>query len=244
MKRKNQMFTSWQISIATASLVLGFMLSLQIKSQAQQKATSLPSRRIEEVTNLLKESEEKRAQLEKLIQDLRNEVGLLKEKSQTSTKKIEQGDELQNKLILTGFAPVKGNGIVIKLDDSKQPTEKGENPANAILHNEDLLKITNELYASGAEAISINDNRLISNSEISCAGPTILINKNRVTPPFEIRAIGSQENMISALEMRGGVIEYLKFFGIQVSIEKKEEIYIPPYAGSLDFKYAKPDIKE
>jgi len=161
-----------------------------------------------------------------------------------NSKNGEKPDELQDKLILTGFSPIKGIGIVVKLDDGKQPIEKGENPANAILHNEDLLKITNELYASGAEAISNNDNRLISNSEISCAGPTILINKTRVTPPFEIRAIGNQDNMISALEMRGGVVEYLKFFGIQVSIEKKDEIDIPSYAGSLDFKYAKPDIRK
>lgn len=225
--------TSWQFSVATASLVLGFLLSVQFKSQAEyRKNTAIPSRRIEDITNLLKESEEKRQSLEKSLLELRSELDEIK-KNNGSLNSISDS-------VLTGSLPVLGAGIIVTLNDSKKPLENGENPANGIVHNEDLLKIANELKSSGAEAISINGNRLISTSEISCAGPTILINKNRVTPPFEIKAIGNAETMIAAIEMRGGILETIKFFGLESKIERKNEVKVPAYNGSIAFKYSKP----
>lgn len=214
---------------------MGFLLSVQFKSQSEHRARNIPSRRIEDIANLLKESEEKRKDLEKSVSSLLKEINRLKGPELISNKK-----EINDKLILTGFSPLIGQGVVVILNDSKKNVENGDNPANGIVHNEDLLKITNELKSSGAEAISINDNRLISNSEISCAGPTILVNKNRLTPPFEIRAIGKPENMLSALNMRGGIIETLKFFGLEIKIEKKIDVKIPAYNGAVDFKYSKP----
>lgn len=232
-KLKKNFITSWQLSVASASLFLGFLLSIQFKSQAEHRASAnIPSRRIEDMTNLLKESEEKRISLEKSILDLREQLD--------KVKNGKKDNESNVSLILTGFTPVRGSGIVVTLNDSKEALEKGENPANGIVHNEDLLKVTNELNAAGAEAISINGNRLIATSEISCAGPTILVNKNRVAPPFEIRAIGKSETMTAALEMRGGILETIKFFGLESKIEKKDDIVIPAYTGTIDLKYSKP----
>lgn len=237
-KLKKNFITSWQLSVATASLFLGFLLSIQFKSQAEHRASAnIPSRRIEDMTNLLKESEEKRDSLEKSILSLKEELTKLKKGSNSGDKRE---FESKSSLVLTGFTPVSGPGIIVVLNDSKEVLEKGENPANGIVHNEDLLKIANELNAAGAEAISINGNRLIATSEISCAGPTILINKNRVAPPFEIVAIGKPETMISALEMRGGILETIKFFGLESKIEKKDEVTVPAYTGSIDLKYSKP----
>lgn len=234
-KLKKNFITSWQLSVATASLFLGFLLSMQFKSQAEHRAASnIPSRRIEDMTSLLKESEEKRETLEKSIISLREEMVKLKNNSDNNQS------ESKSTLVLTGTTPVKGQGIIVTLNDSKEVLEKGENPANGIVHNEDLLKVANELNASGAEAISINGNRLIATSEISCAGPTILINKNRVAPPFEIKAIGKTETMVAALEMRGGILETVKFFGLEAKIEKKDEVTVPAYTGTVDFKYSKP----
>ncbi|MFN8578803.1 MAG: DUF881 domain-containing protein [Candidatus Sericytochromatia bacterium] len=230
---KKNFITSWQLSVASASLFLGFLLSIQFKSQAEHRASSnIPSRRIEDMTNLLKESEEKRISLEKSILELREQLDKVKNGKKETESNVS--------LILTGFTPVKGAGIVVTLNDSKEVLEKGENPANGIVHNEDLLKVTNELNAAGAEAISINGNRLIATSEISCAGPTILVNKNRVAPPFEILAIGKAETMTAALEMRGGILETIKFFGLEAKIEKKNDIVIPAYTGTIDLKYSKP----
>jgi len=229
---KNKFFflSTWEISVSLTSLILGFLFSLQFKSQAEQRK-SIPSRRIEELTIMLKESEEKRLDLESTIITLKSEIEKI--------KKTGYINEDNSTKILTGFYPLEGKGIIVTINDSKVPLENGENPNNSIVHNEDLLKITNELYSGGAEAIAINNQRLISNSEITCAGPTILVNKTRITPPFVILAIGNQDNMISTLEMRGGILETLKFFGLEIKIEKKDKILIPAYNGNVDLKFSK-----
>ena len=240
-KLRKNFITSWQLSVATASLFLGFLLSIQFKSQAEQRASSIPSRRIEDLANLLRNSEEKRKSLEKSLVELRGEFDKVKKNPNmvvVESKKKEP--ESRGKLILTGLIPLVGPGIMVTINDSQTPLGNGENPANGVVHDEDLLKIINVLHASGAEAISINGNRLISTSEISCAGPTILVNKNRVAPPFEILAIGNSDTMVAGLKMRGGVLEMLAPFGLEAKIDKNDEVQIPAYNGSLDFKYSKP----
>jgi len=241
-KSLKNIFKGWQFSVSIATLFLGFILALQFKSQADLRASaaSIPSRRIEELSSLLKNAEEEINSLESSISLIRNEISNLKEKK-IGTKNDSNSEMKKDKLIMTGFVPLTGKGLELFLDDSKKPLEQADNPNNFILHNEDLLKITNELYASGAEAISINGNRLIANSEITCAGPTILVNKNRIVPPFQISVIGNPETMMATLEMRGGIVEYLKFFGIEIKTEVKDNVFIPAYNGSLNFKYSKPE---
>ena len=108
---------------------------------------------------------------------------------------------------------------------------------NVDVLNEDILKVINELRAAGAEAISLNDQRLISTSEIRCAGPTISVNNTRVAAPFVIKAIGNAKSMEDAIKMRGGVAETLSVWGIQVDIKKDNNIVIPAYKGATEFKY-------
>jgi len=110
-----------------------------------------------------------------------------------------------------------------------------------VLHDEDVLNVLNELKAAGAEALSINGQRMLASSEIRCIGPTVLTNKSyRLTPPFVIRALGDQDNMVNSLQMRGGIIEQLNFWGIQVSVRRVENLTIPAYNGTIKFDYAQP----
>ena len=64
-----------------------------------------------------------------------------------------------------------------------------------IIHDDDLLRVINELRAAGAEAIAINGERIVAMSEIRCAGPTLSVNNNRSAPPYEIKAIGNPNNL-------------------------------------------------
>ena len=99
---------------------------------------------------------------------------------------------------------------------AKKIISNSDNTNLYIIHDEDILKVINELRAAGAEAISLNDQRLISTSEIRCAGPTISVNNTRVAAPFVIKAIGNAKSMEDAIKMRGGVAETLSVWGIQV----------------------------
>ena len=99
--------------------------------------------------------------------------------------------------------------------------------------------VVNELRAAGAEAIAINGQRLTGTSEIRCAGPTLSVNNVRSSAPFEIRAIGDKKSLENALRMRGGVAETLGVWGIQLDIKASNDVYIPPYRGSIRQSYAR-----
>ena len=103
-----------------------------------------------------------------------------------------------------------------------------------------MLKVINELWAAGAEAISINEQRLVVGSEIRCAGPTISVNNSKYTPPYEIRAIRDPKTLEASLKMRGGVIETLQFWGIQATIKTQPVVKIAAFKGAHKYQFAKP----
>ncbi|MCF8010626.1 MAG: DUF881 domain-containing protein [Clostridiales bacterium] len=140
-----------------------------------------------------------------------------------------------------GLTELKGPGIKVTLNDSQENLSPGDNPNLYILHDEDVLRVLNELKAAGAEALSMNEHRITALTEVRCIGPTVLINKNvRLSPPFVIKAIGDSNTLYNSLTMKGGVIDKLKFWGIEISLKKESSLAIPPYEGGMNFDYARP----
>lgn len=218
---------NWFVPVTLISTTVGCLMAAQFKTQAAYRE-GLPSRRLEELVVMLKDAEAENARLTKQVEALRGQL-----------KTADQPDAPASAPPVR-WAAMDGPGIELQIADSGKPLAKGENPNIAIVHNEDLLKIVNELRASGAEAISVNDQRMVETSEISCAGPTILVNKSRLVPPFVIRAIGDADTMMTALQLRGGVVENLQFYGIQVNISKKPDVQVPMYVGGTSYQYARP----
>ena len=141
--------------------------------------------------------------------------------------------------LLAGTTAVEGAGIEVVLDDSAIPKKANENPNLYIIHDEDLLRVLNELRAAGAEAISLNDQRIVAMSEVRCAGPTVSVNNIRSAPPYVIKAIGAPKTLTSALRLRGGVVETFEFWGIQVKIKSQDKVQIPALKAPRNFEYAK-----
>ena len=216
-----------QAAIALVCVVLGFMLAVQFRT-TQDIRSSVPYQRIEDLSQRLNQTEKERDALLKQVNELRKASV-----SETAGKELE--------LLKMGAAvlPVEGKGVIVTIDDSKRVSKPGENPNLYLIHDEDILKVINELWAAGAEAASINEQRLIVTSEIRCAGPTLSVNNTRYAPPYEIRAIGDPQTLETALKMRGGVIETLQFWGIQVSLKQQELVHIPGYKGTFRFEHAK-----
>lgn len=217
-----------QVAIALVCTVLGFMLALQFRT-TQDIKSSIPFQRIEDLSQRLSQTEKERDILLKQMQELRQTPG--NESAAKENENIRMG---------AGVVALEGKGLIITVDDSKRLSKVGDNPNLYLIHDEDLLKVINELWAAGAEAISINEQRLIATSEIRCAGPTLSVNNTRYSPPYEIRAIGEPKTLENSLKMRGGVIETLQFWGIQVSVKTQELVEIPAYKGTFRFEYAKP----
>lgn len=218
-----------QVAIAMVCVVLGIMLAVQFRTTRDIKA-SVPYQRVEDLSQQLSKVEKERDALLSEVYALRNSSGY--EAYTRELKQVKMG---------AGLLPLQGPGVVVIIDDSKRPTKPGENPNLYLIHDDDLLKVINELRAAGAEAISINGQRLVASSEIRCAGPTLSVNNTRYSPPYEISAIGEPKTLESSLKLRGGVVETLQFWGIQVTVKTQDLVKIPAYKGTFQYQYAKPE---
>lgn len=214
-----------KIMAMIVAAILGFMLATQIKTTERQKTINV--QRAEELTERLRIVEQQRDDLAKEIERLQ---------ANSSDDALET--EVERLKEFAGEVPLEGKGIQLILDDSKVTAQVGENPNLYIIHDDDLLRVINELRAAGAEAISINGERLVSTSEIRCAGPTLSVNNNRSAPPYVILAIGNPSNLASALKLRGGVLDTFKFWGIQAELTMPEVVKIPAFKGRRTFEYA------
>ena len=213
--------------IALVCVLIGFMVAVQFRT-AQDAKGSLSQQRIEEISDRLLQTEHERDELSEELH-----------KMQTAAA---SADNQQDKDLLryrAALVPLEGEGVIVRMDDSTKPAKAGENPNLYVIHDDDLLRVVNELRAAGAEAIAINGQRLTGISEIRCAGPTLSVNNVRSSAPFEIRAIGDKKSLENALRMRGGVAETLGVWGIQLDIKASNDVYIPPYRGSIRQSYAR-----
>ena len=185
-------------------------------------------------------SNEINAELSARIVKLEIERDELKLKLQAAEKisEIDSADLIANLKIKACLTALDGEGIKIILNDSDKAAKVGENSNAYVIHDDDLLRVINELRAAGAEAISINGQRLTALSEIRCAGPTLSVNNVRSSAPFEVCAIGDKKTLNNAITMRGGVADTLGVWGIKVEVETSDEIYIPSYKGDFPRVYA------
>lgn len=223
MKEILTMDLKGKLLIAVVFMVLGFMLSVQYKATERQRSVRMD--RVEDLSERLRSMESENKQLQLELETLR--AGAAKDPADERMK------------LMAGTTDVEGTGIEILLDDSNIAKKSNENPNLYIIHDEDLLRVLNELRAAGAEAISLNDQRIVAMSEVRCAGPTISVNNVRSAPPYVIKAIGAPKTLSSALRLRGGVVETFEFWGIQVKIKTVEKLYIPALKSSRSFEYAK-----
>ena len=220
-----QMQQGW--SIALVFMVMGFLIAVQAR-QERDTAATVPKQRIEELSVRLTQMEEERNALKNQLQAIDKDTSNV-----AATKEINEDLKFQACLL-----PLEGTGLIIKMNDSTKEAKSGENPNLYLIHDDDLLKVINELRAAGAEALSINGQRLIETSEIRCAGPTLSVNNVRSSAPYEIHAIGDKSTLENAVKMRGGVAETLKVWGINLEVESLNNVYIPPYKGTRSRTYS------
>ena len=182
----------------------------------------------EKYDNKYKELEKAEKELEKQRQNATQNNSDLESKEE----EIKQG----NKIL--GLSEVTGPGVIVTLSDSKKDISSALDPSSLVVHDLDVLSVINELQNAGAEAISINDQRIVPTTGIICGGNIIDINQEKVGAPFVIKAIGLPEQL-AALSRPGGYLETLKGYSIGVELKKSNNITIPKYSGTLTYNYAK-----
>ena len=220
------------ITIAIACFVLAMVMCMQFKVVKETDITSIETMREEELRSELANWKQRYKEAEEQYNEKVSKLNEYREKEQSteeSAKLVEK--ELAQTNMYLGKTDVEGPGIIITINDIKSNEIK---PISA----DDLLIIVDYLKLAGAEAISINGERIINMSDIAYIGNSIIfVNQQRILAPYIINAIGDPTKLESTLLGNGGYIEELKNIGFDISIERENKIAIPKYSKEIGYKY-------
>ncbi len=184
-----------------------------------------------DMENLIKLMEENKAELE--------ELEALEAANEDISRELESKlfQDLEFYSLAGGFIDATGPGVEVVIDDGTRDIELWENPNDILVHDLDLLLIINDLKAAGAEMISVNGQRIVDTSAISCSGYTVRINGQFYARPFVIRAIGDGSRMAASLIGPGGYGNDLKDWGLVFRVSILDDIKIPAYTEDRASKY-------
>ena len=234
---------SGKILVFIASLIVGFIIVINMK------LSSLPINKQLSATEY-KEAIDERNRLFKELESLEEENKVTKKKinSYTSVEKTDEKvvsdmiEQVNHYGMLTGFSPVKGPGIVIKIKDGDYDV-KNETPyeiANKIFHDNDAAMVLNDIKLAGGEAVALKDHRIIPSTGLKCSWAFIdFENDASIEGPFYYYVIGDPEQLEIMLTKEGSYINKLKIRGLEVEIEVKDEIILPASNQSFEPQFMK-----
>lgn len=216
-----------------ASICVQYRSVLKYKIDGEVSVQSMSENKLRD--QVLKEQEN----YNKLYVQMQLAQEQLENLRKTSASNSEEAKQLENELSednkLLGYTDITGKGLTITLEDSNANAKNYSN--DDIIHYLDLLEVVNELFNAGAEAISINNQRITSTTAINCNGNVVKINNEKISVPFIVKAIGSPEGLYSTMLRPAGYLDLMKSAGIKIKVEKKDKITVPKYTGSIQYKY-------
>jgi uncharacterized protein YlxW (UPF0749 family) len=147
--------------------------------------------------------------------------------------------------LAAGTATVTGPSVTVTLADAPRSADRvlpeGTSPDDVVVHQQDVQAVVNALWAGGAEAMQIMDQRVIATSAVRCVGNTLILQGRVYSPPYKITAIGDPERLSQALDDSRDVATYRYYadtFGLVYEVAADTSTKLPGYDGSLDLLHA------
>lgn len=223
-ERKTIIFSSFVISLMFACVIF-----MQFKSATQTNLTDIQNMNEDELKKEIINWQNKYEDSQKKLDDINKKIkeydgNISNGENNSSLLESEYQDILKN----VGLTDVQGNGVIIKLQDNDEQR----------ISSNHLVELVNELKNAGAEAISINDNRVINFTDIVDVNYVIMINGIKISSPYEVKAIGNITYLSSTLNAKDGYITTYKNTDLDIEFEEKNSIFISKYNKELKLKYS------
>ena len=220
------------ITIGLACFVLIAVMFMQFKIIGLTDVTNIETMREEELRTQLANWKTQYEEVNQKYEETQETIKEYQEKKQSNEETAELlQQELDQINMILGKTDVQGQGVIITINK----VESEDVPAISAI---DLQLIVNSLKNAGAEAISINNERIINTTDIvDIADLYIKINAQRILAPYEIKAIGDQTYLESGLLGNGGIVDELRSVGEDIKIEKSNKVVITKYTGEIKSKY-------
>jgi uncharacterized protein YlxW (UPF0749 family) len=232
---------SWQVTLGIALLALGFLVAAQLASEGPRIRYTTQERSPLVTTALALQASQET--LKDQILELRRLIQQAEERGQGSAALVRDlNNRLQHARIAGGLLALRGTGIVFQLEDSDQPVAPGANEADYLVTARDIRTLVEELWLAGAEAVSVNGERIAQSTAIIDIGGSVLVNSAFIAPPYQISAIGPDDLYEQVAASQGFVAFILAradAFGIRVSFLESDAVDVPAFAGTISFRYGR-----
>lgn len=136
---------------------------------------------------------------------------------------------------------VVGPGVRVRLWDAPVLSDSDVDPNEMVVHQQDIEAVINALWAGGAEALTIQDQRITSNTAIRCVGNVLLVHGRQYSPPYVIEAVGDPGALVGALEGSAAIQVYRQWVdkvGLGWELSRMGSIEMPAYEGTRQITHA------
>ena len=226
------------LALAGVFAVLGFLLVTAASTTDATRKAEAPRR-----AQLVDLIEARRDQ----VDELDDEVSALRERvvaaqqlvvRRTEADKVE-AERIARLSMEAGTVALRGRGLLVRMSDSdRDPPNPAQSGAYRI-HDADLQLVVNALFAAGAEAVAINDSRLVATSPIRAAGDTIVVNFRPLSPPYRVEAIGADRARFEDSTIAERFRRWTRLFGLGFAVSERE-VEVPAYTGRVAISTAEP----
>ena len=238
--RRRRATWGFVVPLVTAGAGIMFAISFQAAEGGDLRADrDLPA--------LISEGDARVAEKAQVLDTLQKEVDALSKANAPTDQRIATLTERADRLApAAATTPATGEGLEVTLDDAQRTAESLPDIYSAddiVVHQQDVQAVVNALWKSGAKAMMIQDQRVISTSAVRCVGNTLILQGRVYAPPYTIKAIGDIDRLQAGLDADPTVDiykEYVDAVGLGYDVRPRSALEFPAYSGSVDFDYARP----
>lgn len=224
--------------LATAAAVLGFLLVTGVASVSDARRASEPRR--DELIDLIEDRRSLVAEQDKAVHELRAEVDEARKEATQQNRLDAAAARTQADLALqAGTVALEGQGLTVRLRDSDREPPSEKDAGAFRIHDADIQLVVNALLAAGAEAVAVNDSRLVATTPIRGAGDTIVVNFRPLSPPYQVSAIGADREAFEGSEIAQRFKRWTDLFGLGFSVQERT-VTVPAYSGRVAIASARP----
>ena len=211
-----------------------------IISATHAQGTDLRPGRNTDLVSLVQSQSRHNTELTRRLAALRLDVdGLAARGSEQS----DRTPELSRQAGRVGLTPVSGPAVTVTLDDAPSSVAaNGIEPDLLVVHQQDIQAVVNAFWSGGAEAMTIQGQRVISTTAVKCVGNTVVLHGIPYGPPYRISAIGDQAQLHAALAESEPIQiyqQYVESYGLVFQEKSQPNVRFPGHEGSLDLVHAR-----
>jgi uncharacterized protein YlxW (UPF0749 family) len=233
-------FSLWRVGAPLALLCAGLLFAT---SATNARGTDLRPSRNTTLAGLVEEQSRRSASLTRQHASLAQDIERLRAQQGSIEPKLAK--RLRELSRQVGTTPVTGPGLTVTLKDAPPEVVKDNPDVDAdwlVIHQQDIQAVVNALWAGGADALTIQNHRVISTTGIKCVGNSVVLHGVPYLPPYRITAIGDRRRLQKALDDSkyiDNLQDYVVRFQLGYEVKTQASIAMPAYEGTLDLRSAK-----